>query len=608
MGRAGQGSHASSWCPLSSRLDWAWRVRIFARMNLLPFDSLPVHSPRKFVPFQINLGDWSQVAPLFDQLEAGAPQCNSVADFERWILDGGELAAALEEEGSKRYIAMTCHTDNADAEGAYLHFVEKLEPELKPRQFKLAQLFMAHPLRAQLDPRRYEVFGRDTNLRVELYREENVPIETEESKLGQQYQKLAGGLTVNFRGEERTLVRMARYLEDPDRPLREEAWTLMANRRLAEADRFDGIFEKQIELRQRMATNAGFANYRDYAFKLRGRFDYTPADCVNFHDAVETEFMPVVRQLQAERKHQLGVASLRPWDTSVDPLNRPALRPFEEVPQMVERSQRIFDRLDACGLAKEFQMMQDLKLLDLANHKGKAPGGYQSTLSESRLPFIFMNAVGLQRDVETLLHEAGHAFHAVAARGEDLFHYRSAPIEFCEVASMAMELLGNEFLEEFYAPTEADRARKTHLEGIINFFPWMATIDAFQHWIYTHPGHTRAARRAEWMSLMDRFGGGVDWTGHESARASLWHKQPHLFMNPFYYVEYGIAQLGALQVWANSHRDPMKALRDYQAGLALGGSRPLPELFAAAGCRFDFTAETVRPLVALTRSELAKLN
>ena len=252
--------------------------------------------------------------------------------------------------------------------------------------------------------------------------------------------------------------------------------------------------------------------------------------------------------------------------------------------------------------------MQDLKLLDLANRKGKAPGGYQSTLSESRLPFIFMNAVGLQRDVETMLHEAGHAFHALATQQEDLYAYRGSPIEFCEVASMSMELLGNEFLEEFYSEGDANRARRKHLEGIVEIFPWIATVDAFQHWIYSHPGHTRAERSAAWSGLMDRFGGDVDWSGFESARANLWHRQLHIFLNPFYYVEYGIAQLGALQVWANSRRDKVKALADYQAGLALGGSRPLPELFAAAGCRFDFSAQTVKPLVELARTELEKLN
>ena len=575
-------------------------------MSLLPFSNLPAHAPRRFVPTHIDLGNWSQIAPLFDQLDARAPQCRTVAELEQWILDQGELAAALDQEGSQRYIAMTCHTDSPEAEQAYLQFVEQIEPELKPRQFKLAKLYLAHPLRSQLAPHRYEVFDRDTTLRVELFREENIPLETEESKLAQQFQKLSGSLTVTFRGEEKTLVQMGRYLEEPDRALREEAWRLVAQRRLQEADKFEDNFEALLVLREQIARNAGFPNYRAYAFRAKGRFDYTPEDCLKFHAAVETEIMPVVRLLQAERKRQLGVASLRPWDAAVDPLNRPPLRPFTEVEEMVERTQRVFDHLDA-ELAGGFRTMRDLKLLDLANRKGKAPGGYQATLAEARLPFIFMNSVGLQRDVETMLHEAGHAFHTLAAKGEDLYSYRSAPIEFCEVASMAMELLGNQHLEEFYSTTEADRARKTHLEGIINFFPWMATVDAFQHWIYTHPGHTRAERKAAWIALMDRFGGDVDWSGHEGARAHHWHRQLHIFIHPFYYVEYGIAQLGALQVWANSHRNAAQALRDYQAGLALGGSRPLPELFAAAGCRFDFSAETVRPLVSLVRSELAKL-
>lgn len=575
-------------------------------MSLLPFSNLPAHAPRRFVPTHIDLGNWSQIAPLFDQLDARAPQCRTVAELEQWILDQGELAAALDQEGSQRYIAMTCHTDSPEAEQAYLQFVEQIEPELKPRQFKLAKLYLAHPLRSQLAPHRYEVFDRDTTLRVELFREENIPLETEESKLAQQFQKLSGSLTVTFRGEEKTLVQMGRYLEEPDRALREEAWRLVAQRRLQEADKFEDNFEALLVLREQIARNAGFPNYRAYAFRAKGRFDYTPEDCLKFHAAVETEIMPVVRLLQAERKRQLGVASLRPWDAAVDPLNRPPLRPFTEVEEMVERTQRVFDHLDA-ELAGGFRTMRDLKLLDLANRKGKAPGGYQATLAEARLPFIFMNSVGLQRDVETMLHEAGHAFHTLAAKGEDLYSYRSAPIEFCEVASMAMELLGNQHLEEFYSTTEANRARKTHLEGIINFFPWMATVDAFQHWIYTHPGHTRAERKAAWIELMDRFGGDVDWSGHEAARAHHWHRQLHIFIHPFYYVEYGIAQLGALQVWANSHRNAAQALRDYQAGLALGGSRPLPELFAAAGCRFDFSAETVRPLVSLVRSELAKL-
>jgi len=604
------GNHASPrlnalGCFGEIRFHWAV-FHYLDRMNLLPFDSLPPHRARRFVPPQVDFGDWAQIEPLFAQLEARASKCNSAAELEQWLVDWSELSAALDEDGSRRYIAMSCHTDNADAEKTYLHFVENIEPQLKPRQFRLEKLFIAHPQRSKLPSPRYEVFVREVQNHVELFREENVALETEEAKIGQQYQKLSGSLTVQFRGEEKTLIQMGKYLEEPDRPLRQEVWELVATRRLQERDKFEEQFDQLVKLREQIAANAGFQNYRDYAFRSKGRFDYGPEDCVKFHEAVASEVMPALRELQGQRRQQLGLEKLRPWDMSVDPLNRPALKPFEKVEEMVARSQRIFDKLDS-ELAGGFRRMQDLKLLDLANRKGKAPGGYQSTLNEARLPFIFMNAVGQQRDVETILHEAGHAFHALATRDEDLLAYRGSPIEFCEVASMSMELLGNEFIEEFYSPAEGNRARRTHLESIIGVLAWIATVDAFQHWIYTHPGHTRAERAAAWNALMDRFAGDVDWSGYEEARSHLWHRQLHIFLYPFYYIEYGIAQLGALQVWANSKRDKAKALRDYKTALALGGSKPLPELFATAGCKFQFDAATIKPLVELTRTELKKL-
>ena len=575
-------------------------------MNLLPFGKLPVAKPRKFVPQNANLDEWAQIEPLFAQLEQRMPQLETAPQLQSWLLDWSELSAALDEEASCRYIAMTCHTDNANAEKAYLHFVENIEPQLKSRQFALERMYAATPLREQLPTERFNVFDRDVKNRVALFRQENIPLETEEAKLSQQYQKLSGSLTVKFRGEEKTLVQMGPYLEEIDRPLRREAWELVAQRRLQEADKFDDVFDQQIKLRSQIAENAGFGNYRDYAFRRLGRFDYTPEDCVKFHDAVETAIVPIARELQAQRRAQLKLEMLRPWDLSVDPLNRPPLKPFVQIEEMVSHTQKIFNRLDT-ELAGGFRQMQDLKLLDLDNRKGKAPGAYQSTLAESRLPFIFMNAVGSQRDMETIFHESGHAFHALATRDEDLYAYRSAPIEFCEVASMSMEFLGNEFIEECYSTDDSKRARRVRLEGLVEGFPWVATVDAFQHWIYTHPDHSREERRKAWLGLMDRFGGDVDWSGLENERANLWHRQLHIFIYPFYYIEYGIAGLGALQVWANSKQSKARALGDYKKSLALGGSRPLPELFLAAGCQFEFSAKTIHPLAKMLKDELGKL-
>lgn len=573
-------------------------------MELLPFGKLPPYRPRRFVPAVVDWNDWHQIAPLFDALEQRAPGLTDLTAFENWLLDCGELTAALDDEGSRRYIAMTCHTDNADAEKAYLHFVEQIEPQLKPRLFNLAKLYTTHPQRRHLPASRYAVFDREVGVTVELFRPENVPLETEEAKLGQQYQKLSGSLTVQFRGEEKTLVQMARYLEEPDRPLRQEAWELVANRRLKERANFDHAFDQLLQLRLQIARNAGFPGYLDYIFRARRRFDYTLDDCRRFHDAVESEVLPVVRRLQAERRRQLDLPALRPWDLACDPRRQPPLRPFTDVEALSQGAQTIFDRIDP-ELGTDYRMMRDRRLLDLANRKGKAPGGYQSTLQEARVPFIFMNAVGVQRDVETLLHEGGHAFHALATQNEDLYAYRSAvPLEFAEVASMSMELLGLEHLDVFYSPADIQRARRYQFETIVTTLAWIATVDAFQHWIYQHPGQAAADRSAAWTRLATRFGGDVDWTGYEAARANAWHRQLHIFLHPLYYIEYGIAQLGALQVWANAKRDKAAALRAYRQALALGGSRPLPELFAAAGCRFDFSAAAMRPLMELINHEL----
>ena len=570
------------------------------------FEKISIHTPRQFVPSNINIGNWTTLEPLFKQLEEQIKTASSAEKLELFILNWEELSAAVSEEGSKRYIAMTCQTEDKDAEKAYLDFVEKIEPEEKKCNFLLAKKLIQHPNLKELKNQRYEVFIRDTALQVELFRSENVSLETKTAKLGQQYQKTIGGLTVQFEGKEQTLIQMSRHLEEPERKHRQKAWELVANRRLEEAEKIDVYLNDLAKIRNQMSENAGFPNYRDFAHQRLGRFDYSPDDCISFQEAIEEEMVPLLRELQDERLQSLGINELKPWDTATDPKGRPPLKPFEKVSDLVARSQTIFNQVDG-NLADWFQTMQDLGLLDLANRKGKAPGGYQCSLDESRLPFIFMNSVGVQRDVETLLHEAGHAFHAMASQNEPLHSYRHAPIEFCEVASMAMELLGSEFLEEFYNEEEARRARIAHLEGIVFVFPWIATVDAFQHWLYLNPNHSIEERDKAWSNLIDRFGGNVDWTNYESAKAKLWHKQLHIFLHPFYYIEYGIAQLGALQVWANSKNNRSKALADYKAALALGGSRPLPKLFEHCNIRFDLSRNTVAPMADLLRKELNTL-
>jgi oligoendopeptidase F len=561
--------------------------------------------PRRFLPETIDLTDVAQLAPVFDRLKLGLGAVTSVGELETWLAAHSEVCAALSESSSLAYIHMTCQTDDEAREKAYMHIVEVVDPWLKPRQFALMQKLSALPEFKQLPPL-YEVYCRSVEAQVKIYREENIARETAVAKLTQQYQKISGGMTVEFDGKEQTLARMARLQEEPDRDRREAAWKAVTARRMQEVDRLETIFDDLLKLRNEIAHAAGFENFRDYTFANYERFDYTAADCIKFHEAIEHQVVPLVRELHAERRRKLGVDPLRPWDLGVDPDHRPPLHPFADSSELLEKSAQIFTELDP-RLGRYFEVLRKQELVDLDNRKGKAPGGYQSTLSEARVPFIFMNAVGAHRDVETMLHEAGHAFHALAAREQPLHAYRGAPIEFCEVASMGMELLAAPHLGKFYPEDDVKRARRDHLEGIIKFFPWMATVDAFQHWVYTHPGHTRKERAAFWLSLMDRFGGLEDYTGFEDCRAHMWHRQLHIFEIPFYYVEYGIAQLGALQLWQASRRDLPGAIDGYLSGLALGGSRPLPELFRASGLAFDFTDQTIAPLMKNVKDSLLEL-
>ncbi len=564
----------------------------------------PTAYPRQFVPQNFDPGDLDQLNSA-GRLLLERP-INSPADLQRWLADASELSSVVDEFGTRKYIAKSCHTDDPAIEKAFLDFTEQIEPRVAQLFFDLQQRFLACPYQSQLTGPKYQILLQRWKADVEIFREENIPIKVQITKVVNEYDKLCAAMTATFRGEEYTLQQLTRFTEEPDRSTRQLAWEAAATRRLRDRAAIDSLFDQLIPLRQQIARNAGCADFREYTWKSYKRFDYTPEDCLNFADAIATACVPVVAALDRKRAQDLKLEKLRPWDLGVDPQNRPPLRPFgeDETHTLVAKTTAIFNRLNP-QLGDDFDSLRRANNLDLSSRKGKQPGGYQSTLEESREPFIFMNAAGLQRDVETLLHEGGHAFHSLAARDEPLVFLRSAPMEFCEVASMSMELLGSEHLDLFYPnPENAKRARHTLIEGIIRILPWIATIDSFQHWLYTAADTSSAARTQQWLAMLDRFGSKLDWTGYEDARASMWHRQLHLFHCPFYYVEYGIAQLGALQLWMKYRQDPRAALANYRAALKLGGTRALPNLFSAAGIRFDFSEQTLLPLMDALLEEL----
>jgi oligoendopeptidase F len=563
----------------------------------------------RFVPADVDPGDWSQLRPLFDEL-LNRP-LDSEEALQQWLADYSELSAVVSEHGAKLRINHACYTEDEEIEKAFFAFVDAIPPKVKPYEFALQKRFLESPYRDQLLDQKYELLRREWQAEVDLYREENIPLETEVTKKVSEYDKITGAMTVEFRGETYTLQQIGRFLEDNDRQTRQEAWTLAQNRRLENCEPIDGVFDELFDLRKQIARNADCETYRDYIWREKCRFDYTPDDCHAFAEAVARYVVPVIEQLDRERHEQLDVERLRPWDLAVDSKGRPPLRPFEseDVETLVAKTKEVYDRVDP-SLGEQFARLQFGRNLDLQSRKGKRGGGFQAALLKSGEPFIFMNAAGLQRDVETLLHEGGHAFHFLwASEHEPLVFLRGAPMEFNEVASMSMELIAADALDTFYPDSEQhNRAKRGLLEGALRVLPWIATIDQYQHWLYTHPNHNRAERTEEWLSILSRFSSSeVDWTGYEQAQAKLWQKQLHLFHAPFYYIEYGIAQLGALQLWQRYNDQPRQALADYQQALALGGTRSLPKLFEAAGLSFDFSEATVRPAVEAVQQQLEAL-
>ena len=563
-----------------------------------------------YVNDDFDPSSWKEVEAYTEELLNRKISCSKC--LEGIIRDASELSEHISEKGALLYIGMTCDTENEEKKGAFLDFVENVRPKLSEFSDSLNRRIVGHEAVEDL-PERYDLMIRSMKNDVEIFRKENIPLSVEQTKLVTEAQTINGAMSVEYEGEEYTIPEMRVFLESNERSVREGAWKAVADRRLEDEGRLSEIFDRLIEIRNEMAINAGFETYTDYMFRAMERFDYTKDDCLEFHDAIEAVCVPLMREINSRRIDSLSLGSLRPWDvnekTGVGPdlEGRAPLKPFADVNEMVDKLSRLFHRMST-DLGEKFDMLVEMDTLDLDTRKGKAPGGYQYYLQKSRVPFIFMNAAGLQGDLETMIHEAGHAFHSIYCGHLELIGERSYPIEFAEVASMSMELMTQNEWGEFYNDEEVNRARIGHLEGIIFLLPWIATIDSFQHWIYSNPRHTRDERKTVWNSIRDRFGSNMEWGDYQGHRDTSWQQQGHLFGVPFYYVEYGIAQLGALQLWRTQRKDSVKALSDYSNAMALGNTKTLPELFSAADIELGFGEEHLGSLISEVRMAMAELN
>jgi oligoendopeptidase F len=562
--------------------------------------------PRTFLPPDYRVKDWDTLEPYLEELKNR--QLIDARDLEQWLLDRSELESILAEEMGWRYIRMTCDTQDEAATEAFNYFVNEIEPKAAPYDHALNEKLIRSPFLQELDPGKYRIYLRSVQKAIEIFREENIPLNTEITTKQQQYAAITGAMTVTLEGEEMTLQRAADRLKSLDRSVREEAYRVIQERRFQDKDSLNALYTELVSLRHQVAQNAGFANFRDYMFASLGRFDYTPQDCFDFHAAIRATLVPVISALDRERKANLGLAELKPWDLDVDDSGKPPLEPFKTGEELLEKTIQCFYRLDTF-LGDCLVTMRNMNRLDLESRKGKAPGGYNYPLDETGVPFIFMNATSSLRDVVTMLHEGGHAVHSFLTHPLPLGAFKHPPSEVAELASMSMELISMDHWDLFFSDAdELRRAKRTHLESVLETFPWVATIDRFQHWVYENPGHTLAEREENWLRIFNAFNQQeVSWAGLEKYKASLWQKQLHLYEVPFYYIEYAMAQLGAIAVWKNYKQDPQAALAGYKQALSLGYTQSIGEVYAAAGIRFDFSSEYIKSLVDFVRLEMEQL-
>ena len=562
--------------------------------------------PRHYLPADFELTDWDSIAPFFTELEGRV--LSSVAELEQWLRDVSELESVISEDACWRQIRMTCDTENKALEEAFNFFMLAIQPKIQPWSNRLNRKLIDSPFTASLDTNIYFTFLRSIRKQIDLFNEANIPVIAGLNVLQQQFGVIAGKMSVTVKGQEYTLQQAALFLEDEDRAIREEVYLKIAERRFQDQAALHELFDQLLEKRNLIAAQAGFTDYRAYRFMELGRFDYDHATCEQFHEAVRDYVMPLVNQLYEQKRKKLGVDKLRPWDLEAEPIGTKPLRPFANPSELIEKTIACFTNLNPFFAACLTRMRQ-LGHLDLESRKGKAPGGYNCPLAVSGAPFIFMNAAGTLDDVTTMVHEGGHAIHSFLCHPLPLNGFKEYPTEIAEVASMTMELFSMDHWGVFFSDSgELQRAKEQQLERVITIFPWIAAIDKFQHWIYTHPGHTHTEREEQWMHIIEEFTSPlVDFTGLEKYRRVLWQRQLHLFEVPFYYIEYGIAQLGAIGLWQQYKKNPTAALENYLQALSLGGTRTLPQLFEAAGLSFDFSGSRISQLMQFVKAELDQI-
>ncbi len=561
---------------------------------------------RNFIKDNIIIKSKQDIIPFLDDLKKR--EINSVEDLKKWWADKSETEAFLEENMAWRYIKMSCNTADEKLVESFNFFVSEIEPIVSEYSDVLDKRLINSEFFNILDTKKYEVAKKKIKRSIELFRKKNIDLFAKLQQKEREFSSISGAMTVTYKGEEMTLQKAGNFLKDVDRNVRKEVFELIQERRFKDNEKLDNLLSELIQLRHKVAQNTDFDNYRDYMHSALKRFDYTIDDCISFHNSIKTEVLPIIDKINIGRKSKLGYDNLKPYDTSVDADLKPALKPFKDGDELIDKAIEVFTKVRP-KYGEYLKIMKKNSYLDLNSRKGKSPGGYNYPLYESNIPFIFMNATGNQRDLETMMHEGGHAIHSFLSSDLELVDFKELPSEVAELASMSMELISSEYWDVFYPDNEElKRAKRTHLEGVISVLPWIATIDKFQHQLYLNPDHTAEERKEMWNTIAKEFDSSViDWSAYEKYYSTLWQRQMHIFEVPFYYIEYGIAQLGAVAIWRNFKNNPQKALDNYENALKLGYSVSIPEIYKAAGIDFNFSKEYISELMNFVEVELAKL-
>tara|TARA_B100000767_G_scaffold30862_1_gene26496 strand:- start:1160 stop:2884 length:1725 start_codon:yes stop_codon:yes gene_type:complete len=568
--------------------------------------NIPKRPVRTFVSNDLKVDSWSKLQQYFqDLLDA---TISNVSELEKWLHNRSELESVMEEEMAWRYIKMNIDTTDEKLAKDFSFWITEISPNVAPYSHQLNKKVYDSPYLNELDNDKYFIYLRGLKEEIKIYREENIPLFVEMETKQQEYGAIAAKMSVEIDGESMTMQKAAQFLKDTDRSKRESVFNTINDRRLQDVEALDELYDELIALRQTIAKNCGFDNYRDYKFAAMGRFDYTPKDCYDFHDAIAKEIVPIIEGFDNDKKNKMNLESYKPWDTGVDADGNAPLKPFDGGEELIDKSIKSFERLRPY-YGECLEIMKEMKHVDLESKKGKAPGGFNYPLYEIGVPFIYMNAVGSQRDLVTMVHEGGHAIHSFLSRDLDLCDFKSVPSEVAELASMSMELISMDSWDEFYSDEkELQRAKKEQMQKVLEGLPWIAAVDKFQQWIYT-TDHTADQRRQEWKNIMSELNSSViDWDGHEDAFLNLWQKQLHLYEVPFYYIEYGMAQLGAIAMWRSYKQLGQEALDNYDAALKLGYTKSIGDLYKTAGIEFNFSQEYVKELADFIKGQLADLD